>query len=244
MKKGFTLSEVLITLSIVGVVAAIVLPSIIDKYHKMVWVNQLKQEYSMISEGFKKMMADDGVSKLSETDVFSSVLNGRCTRTARPGDSSFCTEFFNKMKKYFDITYIGYHQSNYNPTNFYGTQNIENHVVIIFKNGSMIQNYDFYQVPTYPSISEELIKSRGGRLFNVIVNLTLDVNGYRGPNKEGRDIFKFVVDDKGVLFPLGSEDYKIFVLSTADWHQYCVPGDYRGGYCTARIIEEGWKMNY
>ena len=41
MNKGFTLAEILITLGIVGVVAAITLPTIIMNYKRIVWVNQL-----------------------------------------------------------------------------------------------------------------------------------------------------------------------------------------------------------
>ena len=39
---GFTLAEVLITLGIIGVVAALTLPSVIQKYQKKVTVERLK----------------------------------------------------------------------------------------------------------------------------------------------------------------------------------------------------------
>ena len=62
MKKfGFTLAEVLITLGVIGVVAAITLPILTKNYQKHVWVNQLKANYSIINQGFAKIMADDGV---------------------------------------------------------------------------------------------------------------------------------------------------------------------------------------
>ena len=41
MKKGFTLAEVLITLGIIGVVAALTLPSLITNYRKKQTVAQL-----------------------------------------------------------------------------------------------------------------------------------------------------------------------------------------------------------
>lgn len=66
-KQGFTLSEVLITLGIIGVVAAITLPTLIQNYQKTVWVNQLKESYSILSQGFQKMLADDEVYRLTET---------------------------------------------------------------------------------------------------------------------------------------------------------------------------------
>ena len=45
MKKGFTLAEVLITLGIIGVVAALTLPSLITNYRKKQTVAQLKKVY-------------------------------------------------------------------------------------------------------------------------------------------------------------------------------------------------------
>ena len=45
MKKAFTLAEVLITLGIIGIVAAMTLPTLIGKYQKKQTVTQLKKAY-------------------------------------------------------------------------------------------------------------------------------------------------------------------------------------------------------
>lgn len=39
--KGFTLAEVLITLGIIGIIAALTIPRLIDGYRKVVITNQL-----------------------------------------------------------------------------------------------------------------------------------------------------------------------------------------------------------
>lgn len=88
--RAFTLAEVLITLGIIGVVAALTLPSLMAKYQKMVYVNQLKKSYSVVTNGFKKMMADDGVDKLSDTSYFAA-----CDR------NNGC--ILDDLKKYFNI---------------------------------------------------------------------------------------------------------------------------------------------
>lgn len=49
MKKAFTLAEVLITLGIIGVVASMTMPSLISKYQERVFVERLKQTYSIFS---------------------------------------------------------------------------------------------------------------------------------------------------------------------------------------------------
>ena len=57
--KAFTLAEVLITLGIIGVVAAITMPMLIANYQKTVIVNQLKKSYSMWNQVFQKILADE-----------------------------------------------------------------------------------------------------------------------------------------------------------------------------------------
>ena len=50
MKKGFTLAEVLITIGIIGVVAALTLPVLIANYRKNVVVERLKKFYTVMNQ--------------------------------------------------------------------------------------------------------------------------------------------------------------------------------------------------
>jgi hypothetical protein len=54
-------------LGIIGVVAALTLPTLISNYQKHVYVAQLKKSVSVLSNGFKLMMAHDGVTELKDT---------------------------------------------------------------------------------------------------------------------------------------------------------------------------------
>lgn len=58
--NGFTLAEILITLGIIGVVAAITLPSIITNYKKQVIKTGLKKAYSVISQAYNLAFTDLG----------------------------------------------------------------------------------------------------------------------------------------------------------------------------------------
>lgn len=58
MKNGFTLSEVLITLGIIGIVAAMTLPSLVGKYQKKVTVERLKKAYSVLSQAIEMSVVD------------------------------------------------------------------------------------------------------------------------------------------------------------------------------------------
>lgn len=53
MKKAFTIAEVLITLGIIGIVAAMTLPVVIGNYQKKVIVEKLKTVYSKLAEIIK-----------------------------------------------------------------------------------------------------------------------------------------------------------------------------------------------
>ena len=58
---GFTLAEVLITLGIIGVVAAITLPTLIQNYQKKQTVVQLKKAYSELSQAINMAQKDFGM---------------------------------------------------------------------------------------------------------------------------------------------------------------------------------------
>jgi prepilin-type N-terminal cleavage/methylation domain-containing protein len=47
---GFTLAEVLITLGIIGIVAALTMPSLMANYQKKAAATRLKQTYSMLNQ--------------------------------------------------------------------------------------------------------------------------------------------------------------------------------------------------
>lgn len=53
MKTAFTLAETLITLGIIGVVAALTIPSIIKNYQKKQTAIKLKQTYSLLTQGIR-----------------------------------------------------------------------------------------------------------------------------------------------------------------------------------------------
>ena len=59
MKKGFTLAEVLITLAIIGIVAALTIPSLANGYQKRVLTSQLQKAYAELSQAGAMVMADE-----------------------------------------------------------------------------------------------------------------------------------------------------------------------------------------
>lgn len=64
-EKAFTLAEVLITLGIIGVVAAMTLPTLVNKYQEKVLLTQVKQTYSDLENAVKLYVAQNGCSDIT-----------------------------------------------------------------------------------------------------------------------------------------------------------------------------------
>ena len=173
-KFAFTLVEVLITLGIIGVVAALTIPQLIANYKKQVTVSKLKQSYTTIAQAFKMAEAENG--KLSDLYEF------------KPGSSPttinrqvFLTNLvqnyiFPYLKSYEDYGYInalsqlGYTGSTW--TSYY----------FMLSNGVLVQT-DF--------ASACLRKENGVCVEPALgdIMLRIDINGLKSPNVAGKDIF-------------------------------------------------------
>ena len=74
-RNAFTLAEVLIVLSIIGVVAEYTIPSVISNFQKTEYVTLLKKAYSETNQALKQMAADYGcIDDLKCTGLFDSNL--------------------------------------------------------------------------------------------------------------------------------------------------------------------------
>ena len=60
MRKAFTLAEVLITLGVIGLVAAMTLPSLIGNYQKKEPVVRLKVAYSLLNQAIEQSQQING----------------------------------------------------------------------------------------------------------------------------------------------------------------------------------------
>lgn len=72
-KIAFTLAEVLITLGVVGVVAAMTMSTLIKNYQKNIMLNKLKYTYSILAQAIKMAEVDNGpASEWSASQTLSS----------------------------------------------------------------------------------------------------------------------------------------------------------------------------
>src|SRR5574344_1332682 len=254
---GFTLAEVLIVLAIIGVVAALCIPALINKVQKQEYVTALKKFYSTQQDGWSRLLADEGVDKLEDTSVFQSMNGDSCLIDDANGAA--CEPFFKALKKYFkfDIVTAPSCQTYYldgeeDPHAYYTGK-----TVLAFADGSVMFEADFYK----PAISDESINAQiaasGGHMYSYQGWFDIDINGFKKPNTMGRDMFSFYISGDGKLYPDGGKDsslgsggnlYYTWQGEEYSPHWCGTPGSTdvshsSGTGCTARIMEEGWQMN-
>lgn len=235
MKKGFTLAEVLITLGIIGIVAAITLPSVLTNIRNRGTVEKLHKIYSILGQATTLVTLDIG---------------------ADPGDWDFSDfndgdEKDSLNRKILDsyITHLkvtSTYIENYNQyMSFLQGQSVKYY----FLNGSDARgfqdtgNYHFYHVVYVVELSDGSsigfafkMNKGGGVLWslineNIVILYVIDINGLAKPNQLGRDIFYFALYNNGKFEPYNIND-------VSDCSK-----EGKGYSCAGKIFNEG-KINY
>lgn len=250
MKKNraFTLAEVLITLVIIGVIAAITIPILISNYQKTQYVTSLKKAYTTITQALKEISADYGcVNDLKCTGLFS--YGG--------SEDKFSAELIKHIKLSKDCGLTKTTDQECWPKktfrNFDSTGNVinmndnsnETYKIITIDGMSFEISNSGFQYEDEADCVRDASNGSTGDLTQVCGSITIDVNGLKGPNTMGRDTFRFfIANGKGAtLYPAGGKDESHWWNTTNGWA--CGVNGYSfGDYCAGRIMEDGWQMNY
>jgi Tfp pilus assembly protein PilE len=246
---------VLITLGIIGVVSAMTIPALMNKCQKIVLANQAKKEYAMWTQVFKNILADNNTTSLSETELWGKI-QGDYSASSYYNPTIINTAFWSELGKYVKISPSATKDEEYynNDARYSGYKGIM--YKIYLANGSKLRVYSFSKT-SYRKTDEECskIKELGGSMCSEVGYMDIDVNGNKGPNVYGRDIFEFYLSDEGVLYPWGGKDVALYynqtdLASNRGYWKNIYNGTKEqnaniwGGYRTGQLMEEGWKMNY
>ena len=189
MQKAFTLSEVLLSLVIMGVIAAITVPSLMNNINKQQYISAYLKMYSSICQVYNRVKTDNGGSLDSvfqENDDYPRILQRYFS------GSKVCSAYQTTGKCWPDKWYTisgGIVSSN---ENFSSS--------LILNDGSIIL---FLHISSECTGSTELNTNTG------CVRLRTDINGFKGPNRVGRDIYDFYLLDDRVIArgdPLSTTD--------------------------------------
>lgn len=208
-KAAFTLAEVLVALAIVGVVAAMVLPILINKSQEMEFHSALRKTFSDFSQATKQLVQDNGGSL---SNVCKDTYAHKCVRDwyakylsvqkqCRLGSTEGCwhtsVTLFNKNAA-----------STWWTDDYYG---------LILTNGMLVR---------FIGYASDCI-SYTGPGHSICAYIMVDVNGFKKPNVIGEDIYIFELT-KDNLLPVGNI-YDSWQLRT------CGPND-SGDGCTAYYL--------
>lgn len=177
-KAAFTLAEVLITLGIIGIIAAMTLPSLINTYRKLDTSAKLKKFFSSMNQAVVFSVAENGepvnwIETLtyhnpeSLYDWFDRYImkHMRILKNCRNAGSNCVGEY----------VYCDYPGRCYNAS-YIST----NTVLYIFNDGTMITSL------TGGGVDEET-----GMATSMTLHVRFDTNGYGRPNTFGQDVFSF-----------------------------------------------------
>lgn len=183
MKKifAFTLAEVLVTLMVIGVIAAMTIPTLNQNIGDNQSVAGCLKAYSVLQQAVNRLKPDFGPvgfgTKWNNSEEFwkAFVANVNAVKVCSKDNGSEC-----------------FAQKDYKNTN-HTTWTVTEGYSLIFADG-MILNYAFTTIDGGGySLSEEDKKNLLGRFV-------VDINGRRGPNVRYRDAFIFyLIKGKGIV---------------------------------------------
>lgn len=218
---AFTLSEVLITLGVIGVVAAMTLPALVQKRQEKVTVSKLKKSYSVIQQAYLMALEDKGTP-----DLWGLVDN----LNSGNDDVDDTNNFLYHMKKYLKITHYCGGEAEGCWTNakalhggyFNNHEDEKRYSKAQLADGSNILTY-----VEYPDCS-----GTRGYIKDICGFYRTDVNGNKPPNTMGKDIFTFYFT-KTRIIPAGTQQE----MGAYSFEQSCRDvSTHEGRGCTAWVI--------
>ena len=222
MKKGFTLTELLMALTIVGVLAILTIPVMMNNVHNRVFANQVKNMAATIEQLAQDELIAHRTRDLSDTDFGDpeKLLSDKHFSIAKS-----CTAD-NARKDCWKVTATGKDKIKYKYLNKSGNASPTiDGITIILKNGVMFRY-------TAPRSSENVSGDIVGKIL-------MDINGNDKPNIAGRDYFGFYITNKGKVVDKSYADKSDDTLETKITK--CKSNVW---YCYGALVDNGWKMDY
>lgn len=222
--RAFTLAEVLITLGIIGVVAAMTIPNLLTKMDRDRKIATVRKAQSILNQAIKLSTIDNEDYEAWDT-----------TLPPREYLDKYYTPYM-KVIAYCD-TYSKWNYksaapwSRYNGSNSYTEFNAYSRIPIFTLDGilySISQSGGGNDQEDTDSIYDmNYIGSNG---------VFIDVNGPNTPNRFGNDVFMLVRNKDGSVMPLG------YNLPDSKINQDCSKNG-KCLYCAEKLRRNGWKSS-
>lgn len=231
-KKGFTLSEVLISITIIGIIAAIVLPIFNYQYKKAFIENKLKKSYSTLANAINMSISHNGPPEQWPL-----------------GDDN------DEWAKKYLLPYLRVDK-------YCGKSTTPDCIFTLGENNSTAKRvtkdigstYSRFYMNDSTQVAFKIVKSASADGIDIFI----DIDGnHKGENKQGKDLFRYniyaIVYNDGmkrnfknapsqlVLKPYGYGNSITDLAGAKDNWGSCKKGR-RGEWCAALIMANGWKI--
>lgn len=216
-KTGFTLAEVLITLAVIGVVAALVIPTLIVNYQKSQVESSLKKVFAVISQGVQLSILENGRASSWNLPVASS--NAETNRIVD-----------DYIKPYLKYTLDCPAGNSTGECSRYLTYYLDDRSYTS-PNAYLLSLNDGINL-TISSV-------------NSSVYFVIDLNGAKLPNKKGRDIFFMILypTDTTVDFYGAKKRTRDGLKTDPLWGCELSGPTQAGDFCGALIQMDGWQIS-
>ena len=223
-RKGFTLSELLMALTIVGVIAVLTVPVMMNNIHNKMFATQVKNMAATIEQLAQDQLIAHRTRDLSDTDFGDPdklltdkhfAITKTCSSSSAAKDC-WKTAATGKDK----VTYKTLNKSTYTSGGMSG-------MAVILKNGVIL---------SFSKGNDAEQALHGGTIKGFFY---VDINGNDKPNILGRDLFWFWITNKGHVV---GDNYAYSESKTLE--QEVAGCKSSGMYCFDALVDSGWKMDY
>lgn len=219
---AFTLAEVLVTLGIIGIVAALTMPSLIQHHKKQEVSARLKKFYSTVNQAIMLSEIDNGSSSEWVKEAM-----------AKDEEGNFLPDE-NRMRAvtYFErylAPYMKYIKIDDNPQDLKNEDGRVSKIKIYMNDGTSF-----------------------GFNNGMCADFTYDINGDRKPNYSGKDIFRFLLCPKkyknSYLGSNSRSNFGPFCDANCDFsnnkkrEKTLILCKKNGSYCARLLMIDGWEF--
>ena len=196
-RNAFTLAEVLITLVVIGIIAAMTIPILVNSYQERVNISSLKKQYSLFSNAFALAKKFDNNDPADWVHI--------------DGNNNAMYENYKSLKKYFNVlrecpdkTGCWSKELTKAPTGkpalYANEKGIGVNIMTFTLSDGTNVCFDYFD--TKDTINYFGVNKN---LQTYPLAIWVDVNGDKKPNTMGRDVFAFIYTNNGVI-PAGANN--------------------------------------
>lgn len=230
-KAGFTLAEVLITLGIIGIVAAMTLPTLIQQNQKKVAATRLKQTYNQLYQAINMAQADFG-------DMKNWDVNDNYYSPNEPDNPNIGNDMASKFAEKYLKPYLKYNgQPGLYSLKDKGYNSYYTKDGRVYKNNSS----EYFIMELANGVALMIGYNGNAEVYSLPV-IFVDINGKTKPNILGRDFFMFQLDSVNTMKVTPSG----YGLKREELLEKCARHGGENVYdnlsCTGLIMNDGWEI--